>query len=97
MGRPRIEARGVADATPDATSTARGAETTRIPRRLTGRSAVRQGCRRKAKLCHMGQLMTQNRQGPIVNARLTEANGTAECAIALDKTSTLRQTSSAAC
>jgi hypothetical protein len=38
----------------------------------------------KAKLCHMGQLMTENRQGPIVEARLTEANGTAECAIALD-------------
>jgi hypothetical protein len=32
----------------------------------------------------MGHLMIENRQGPIVDARLTEANGTAECATALD-------------
>ena len=32
----------------------------------------------------MGHLMTENRNGLIVDARLTEANGTAERATALD-------------
>ena len=39
---------------------------------------------KEAKLCHMGHLMTKNRNGLIVDARLTEANGTAERATALD-------------
>jgi len=38
----------------------------------------RKGTGKEAKLCHMGHLMTENRQGLIVDARLTEANGTAE-------------------
>jgi transposase len=38
----------------------------------------RKGAGKEAKLCHMGHLMTENRQGLIVDARLTEANGTAE-------------------
>ena len=38
----------------------------------------RKGPGKEAKLCHMGHLMTENRNGLIVDARLTEANGTAE-------------------
>jgi hypothetical protein len=38
----------------------------------------RKGAGKEAKLCHMGHLMTENRNGIIVDARLTEANGTAE-------------------
>ena len=38
----------------------------------------------EAKLCHTGHLMTENRNGLIVDARLTEANGTAERTTALD-------------
>jgi hypothetical protein len=39
---------------------------------------------REAKLYHMGHLMVENRNNLIVDARLTEANGTAEHAAALD-------------
>jgi hypothetical protein len=39
---------------------------------------------REAKLYHMGHLMVENRNNLIVDARLTEANGTAEHATALD-------------
>lgn len=45
---------------------------------------LRKGAGKEAKLCHMGHLMTENRRGLIVDARLTEANGTAERATALD-------------
>jgi transposase len=44
----------------------------------------RKGAGKEAKLCHMGHLMTENRNGLIVDARLTEANGTAERITALD-------------
>ncbi len=44
----------------------------------------RKGKGKEAKLCHMGHLMTENRHGLIVDAKLTEANGTAECSAALD-------------
>jgi transposase len=44
----------------------------------------RKGKGKEAKLCHMGHIMTENRHGLIVDARLTEANGTAECSTALD-------------
>ena len=44
----------------------------------------RKGAGKEAKLCHMGHLMTENRNGLIVDARLTEANGTAERTAALD-------------
>jgi hypothetical protein len=44
----------------------------------------RKGAGKEAKLCHMGHFMTENRNGLIVDARLTEANGTAERATALD-------------
>jgi hypothetical protein len=44
----------------------------------------RKGFGKEAKLCHMGHLMTENRNGLIVDARLTQANGTAECTTALD-------------
>jgi hypothetical protein len=44
----------------------------------------RKAAGKEAKLCHMGHLMTENRNGLIVDARLTEANGTAERATALD-------------
>src|SRR3984893_17792255 len=37
----------------------------------------RKGAGKEAKLCHMGHLMTENRNGLIVDARLTEADGTA--------------------
>ena len=43
----------------------------------------RKGAGKEAKLCHMGHLMTENRHGLIVDARLTEANGTAERTTAL--------------
>ena len=44
----------------------------------------RKGKGKEAKLCHMGHLMTENRHGLIVDACLTEANGTAERSAALD-------------
>jgi transposase len=44
----------------------------------------RKGKGKEAKLCHMGHLLTENRNGLIVDARLTEANGTAERSAALD-------------
>ena len=44
----------------------------------------RKGAGKEAKLCHMGHIMTENRQGLIVDARLTEANGSAEREAALD-------------
>jgi transposase len=44
----------------------------------------RKGAGKEAKLCHMGHVMTENRNALIVDARLTEANGTAERATALD-------------
>ena len=44
----------------------------------------RKGPGKEAKLCHMGHIMTENRHGLIVDARLTEANGTAEREAALD-------------
>ncbi len=43
----------------------------------------RKGPGKEAKLCHMGHFMMENRTGLIVDARLTEANGTAERATAL--------------
>jgi transposase len=43
----------------------------------------RKGAGKEAKLCHMGHLMTENRNGLIVDAQLTEANGTAERSTAL--------------
>jgi len=44
----------------------------------------RKGQGKEAKLCHMGHIMTENRHGLIVDARLTEASGTAERDTALD-------------
>jgi hypothetical protein len=44
----------------------------------------RKGPGKEAKLCHMGHLMMENRNALIVEARLTEANGTAERTTALD-------------
>jgi transposase len=44
----------------------------------------RKGAGKEAKLCHMGHVMMENRNALIVDARLTEANGTAERATALD-------------
>ena len=44
----------------------------------------RKGKGKEAKLCHMGHVTTENRHGLIVDARLTEANGTAERTTALD-------------
>jgi hypothetical protein len=38
----------------------------------------RKGASKEAKLCHMGHPMMENCNGLIVDARLTEANGTAE-------------------
>jgi transposase len=38
----------------------------------------RKGAGKEAKLCHMGHVMTENRNGLIVDARLTAATGTAE-------------------
>src|SRR5262249_2455765 len=44
----------------------------------------RKGPGKEAKLCHMGHLMMENRNGLLVDARVTEANGTAERTTALD-------------
>jgi hypothetical protein len=44
----------------------------------------RKGAGKEAKLWHMGHLMMENRNLLIIDARLTEANGTAERAPALD-------------
>ena len=44
----------------------------------------RKGKGKEAKLCYMGHVMTENRHGLIVDARLTKANGTAERDTALD-------------
>jgi transposase len=44
----------------------------------------RKGAGKEAKLCHMGHLLMENRNGLIVDARLTEANGTAERSTALE-------------
>jgi hypothetical protein len=38
----------------------------------------RKGLGKEAKLCHMGHVMVENRNNLIVDARLSEANGTAE-------------------
>src|SRR6201982_2538981 len=38
----------------------------------------RKGVGKEAKLCHMGHIMIENSHGLIVDARLTEANGTSE-------------------
>ena len=43
----------------------------------------RKGTGEEAKLCHMRHLMMENRNALIVDARLTEANGTAERATTL--------------
>ena len=43
----------------------------------------RKGQGKEAKLCHMGHILTENRNGLIVDARLTAASGTAECTTAL--------------
>jgi transposase len=42
----------------------------------------RKGCGKEARLCHMGHLLMENRSGLIVDALLTQASGTAECAAA---------------
>jgi hypothetical protein len=52
------------------------------PDAMPGGSA--KGAGKEAKLCHMGHLMMENRNGLIVDARLTEANGTAERTTAFD-------------
>ena len=44
----------------------------------------RKGLGKEAKLCHMGHVMTENRNNLIIDARLTEATGTAEPTTALD-------------
>ena len=44
----------------------------------------RKGVGKEAKLCHMGHVMTENRNNLIIDARLTEATGTAERTAALD-------------
>ena len=44
----------------------------------------RKGAGKEAKLCHMGHLMTENCNALIVDAQLTEANGTAERTTALE-------------
>ncbi|MBO0734702.1 MAG: IS5 family transposase [Methylocapsa sp.] len=42
-----------------------------------GARLMRKGAGQEAKLCHMGHLMMENRNGLIVDARLTGANGMA--------------------
>ena len=77
-GKPPSSQR-VARVMPSATSTAKNARTTRIarPPTPTPNCSARAPARRP-KSAHMGHLLTENRNGLIVDARLTEANGTAE-------------------
>jgi hypothetical protein len=42
------------------------------------------GAGKEAKLCHMGHVIVENRNNLIIDARLTEATGTAERTTALD-------------
>ena len=64
------------DATPSAIFMAKNAGMTRTPRPPTPDARLfRKGAGKEAKLCHMGHLMTENRNGLIVDARLTEAIG----------------------
>ena len=66
-------------AMPSATSMARSAATTRIASTTDPDARLfRKGAGKEAKLCHMGHLMTENRNGLIVDATLTAADGTAE-------------------
>jgi transposase len=44
----------------------------------------RKGDGKEAKLCFLGEIMTENRNGLIVDTRLLSASGTAECQAALD-------------
>jgi transposase len=73
-----------AGATPSATSTASGAPT-HHPSSATDPDArlFRKGRGKEAKLCHMGHLLMENRNGLIVDPLVTEACGTAERAAAL--------------
>jgi hypothetical protein len=67
----------VADATPSATFMARNAQTTHsFSTTHADAQLFRKGAGKEAKLCHMGHLMTENRNGLITHARLPEANGT---------------------
>ena len=72
----------VVGATPSA-SMAKTART-RIARPPTGCPVFRKGAGNEAKLCHMGHLTTENRNGLIVNGRVSGDNGTAERVTALD-------------
>src|SRR5205823_11238972 len=86
--RPSTRERAMAAAAgamPSATFMARNARMTRMPRPPTPmRGCSERGAGKEAKLCHMGHLTTENRNGLMVDARLTEANGTAERTTALD-------------
>ena len=76
-----------AGAMPSATFMARNPRMTRMPRPPTPmRGCSERGAGKEAKLCHMGHLTTENRNGLMVDARLTEADGTAERTTALDMT-----------
>jgi hypothetical protein len=57
---------------------------TRIARPPTGCPVFRKGGGKEAKLGYRGHLMMENRNGLFINGRMTEDNGTAERAIALD-------------
>src|SRR3954468_18864088 len=67
-----------------ATSTARKGPMKRMFPRPTPTRLFRKSQGKEAKLCHMGHIMTENRHGLIVDARLTEATGTAERETALE-------------
>ena len=56
---------------------------TEIVRKPKRSALFRKAAGKEAKLCYMGHLMMENRNSLIVDARLTEANGTAERATAL--------------
>ena len=65
----------------------RGEKRTNDTHRSTTNSDARlfrKGLGKEAKLCHMGHVMTENRNNLIIDARLTEATGTAELTTALD-------------
>src|SRR5205823_5155447 len=88
--RPSTRERAMAAAAgaiPSATFMARNPRMTRMPRPPTPmRGCSERGAGKEAKLCHMGHLTTENRNGLMVDARLTEGDGTAERTTALDMT-----------
>ena len=71
------------DATPRWTSKGRSAATAPTPAPPTPMPAVQEEPGDKSRLCHMGHILMENRNGLIVDVEITHASGTAEREAAL--------------